>query len=68
MYRRYIIITFILQVERVESLIPEVRSRRLATIERAMQQLGAKVNFLDKRLDELAPLDWKAQFQLSPSC
>ncbi|KAK7872605.1 hypothetical protein R5R35_001942 [Gryllus longicercus] len=53
------------RVQRVELLVPEFQSRRLATIEQTMQQLSSKVNFLDKRLDELAPVEWKAQFQQS---
>lgn len=53
------------RVERVEMLVPEFQSRRMATIEQTMQQLSTKVNFLDKRLDELAPVEWKAQFHQS---
>ncbi|XP_066993620.2 uncharacterized protein [Anabrus simplex] len=55
------------RVERVESLVPEFRSQRLANIDRTLQQLGSKVNFLDKRLDELVPLEWKAHFHQSPT-
>lgn len=50
------------RVSCVESLVPELRTRRLATIDRTMQQLSSKVNFLDKRLEELTPMEWKAHF------
>ncbi|XP_046994785.1 uncharacterized protein LOC124606773 [Schistocerca americana] len=50
------------RVSCVESLVPELRTHRLATIDRTMQQLSSKVNFLDKRLEELAPMEWKAHF------
>lgn len=51
------------RVERVESLIPELRSRRQASVERVLNQLASKVYFLDKRLDELVPPEWKGQLQ-----
>jgi hypothetical protein len=45
----------------VESLIPELRSRRQASVERVLNQLASKVHFLDKRVDELVPSEWKGQ-------
>jgi uncharacterized damage-inducible protein DinB len=50
-------------VERVESLVPELQSHHQANVEHVLHQLGSKVNFLDKRLDELVPLEWKGQLQ-----
>jgi hypothetical protein len=55
------LLLFDFQVEQVESLIPELQSRRQASIEHVLHQLGSKVHFLDKRLDELVPLEWKGQ-------
>jgi hypothetical protein len=55
--------SLIFQVERVESLIPELRSHRQASVERVLNQLASKVNFLDKRLDELVPPEWKGKLQ-----
>ncbi|XP_023727157.1 uncharacterized protein LOC111875280 [Cryptotermes secundus] len=51
------------RVERVESLIPELRSRHQASVEHVLHQLGSKVHFLDKRLDELVPSEWKGHLQ-----
>lgn len=51
------------RVERVESLIPELRSRRQASVEHVLHQLGSKVRFLDKRVDELIPSEWKGHLQ-----
>jgi hypothetical protein len=51
------------QVERVESLVPELQSRRQASVENILHQLGSKVHFLDKRLDELVPAEWKGHAQ-----
>ncbi|KAJ9596865.1 hypothetical protein L9F63_012121 [Diploptera punctata] len=51
------------RVEHVETLIPELRTRRQASIENMLHELGSKVNFLDRRLDELLPLEWKAKMQ-----
>ncbi|XP_046421501.1 uncharacterized protein [Neodiprion pinetum] len=45
----------------VENELPELEALRIAAIEDAASQLGSCVNFLDRRLDELAPPHWKAQ-------
>ena len=50
-------------MEHVETLIPELRTHRQASIESMLNQLGSKVNFLDKRLDELLPQEWKSKVQ-----
>jgi len=47
----------------VETLIPELRSQRQASVERVLNQLASKVHFLDKRLDELVPPEWKGKLQ-----
>ncbi|PSN36801.1 hypothetical protein C0J52_19386 [Blattella germanica] len=51
------------RVEQVESSIPKLQSQRQASIEQTINQLGTKVHFLDKRLDELVPQEWKDRVQ-----
>jgi hypothetical protein len=58
-----VVFIHLFQVERVESLIPELRSRRQASVEHVLHQLASKVRFLDKRLDELVPSEWKGHLQ-----
>lgn len=50
----------------MESLVPEFNSHRMARIEREMQQLGSKLRFLDKRLDEAGAFEWKGGLKRSP--
>ncbi|XP_012276238.1 uncharacterized protein LOC105697467 [Orussus abietinus] len=45
-----------------EKTIPEVASTHSESIEEAATQLSGCVSYLDRRLDELAPFQWKANW------
>lgn len=45
----------------MEEALPTMSTSRAQKIEEAANQLSCYVNFLDRRLSELAPQDWKAQ-------
>ncbi|XP_044731861.1 uncharacterized protein LOC123294783 isoform X1 [Chrysoperla carnea] len=48
------------RLSKMESLIPQVRLRREIQNERAITALSSKVAFLERRLDELTPEEWKS--------
>nr|CAD7454870.1 unnamed protein product [Timema tahoe] len=53
------------RVQHLEATIPDLKSLRMANIERVAEQLDYKVHFLNRRIDDLAPVDWKEKLQNS---
>lgn len=51
----------------VESFLPNMTSSHTRAVETMVTQLTNCVNFLDHRLDELAPQCWKSQIQSAAS-
>lgn len=49
------------RVMAAECALPEVASAHIQAVEEAASQLATCVGFLDRRLDELVPTDWKYQ-------
>ncbi|XP_035728788.1 uncharacterized protein LOC118444533 isoform X1 [Vespa mandarinia] len=55
------------RVMMVESFLPNMTSSHTRAVETMVTQLTNCVNFLDHRLDELAPQSWKSQIQSAAS-
>ncbi|KAF7385874.1 hypothetical protein HZH68_013211 [Vespula germanica] len=55
------------RVMMVESFLPNMTSSHTRAVETMVTQLTNCVNFLDHRLDELAPQCWKSQIQSAAS-
>ncbi|XP_063241520.1 uncharacterized protein LOC134541782 [Bacillus rossius redtenbacheri] len=51
------------RIQRLEAAVPGLRSRREANIERAVAEMDSRVQFLDRRIDELAPPEWRELLQ-----
>lgn len=49
------------RLNKMESLIPQMRVKREMQNERAICTLSTKVAFLERRLDQLTPEEWKSQ-------
>lgn len=46
------------RVSRVESFVPHLERRRQSLLERTTHILESRVAFLDRRIDELTPVQW----------
>nr|CAD7404983.1 unnamed protein product [Timema poppensis] len=53
------------RVQHLEATIPDLKSLRMSNIERVAEQLNYKLHFLNRRIDDLAPEDWKEKLQSS---
>lgn len=51
------------RVVMAETALPEVANARIRAMEETASQIVSCVSFLDRRLDELAPPDWREQFK-----
>lgn len=51
----------ITQVGHAEKALPDITAAHIRAVEDATSQLANCLSFLDRRLDELAPADWRTQ-------
>lgn len=49
------------RVSQAEKLIPQLQWRRQTHMEQTVNSLSTKVTFLNRRIDELTPTQWKTK-------
>ncbi|KAK5650263.1 hypothetical protein RI129_001292 [Pyrocoelia pectoralis] len=55
------------RVAKVESLMPQIQLRRQAHMEETVQNMSTRVAFLNKRIDDLTPPQWKSKMPVTIS-